>query len=241
MASNQNWQWAAFGKHPAARDYFRLGENHPLIKGFSDWIENGYQFLTEKKRAPAGPYAWRFWARGSNRENLVCGLVRDSSDSLGRPYPLLIIGTGLLRGWNEYWDVLPFVCEGTWNQMESLSARTFSDLEHFGDEMGRINPPQSHWSEFKNLNDQALSPAAEDLKKRIGTMANENEMFLSLDEEESMNDPLKWIHLHHSFLKPHLPETVTTAFMGGDPLKTWIVFFRRPLLREDFIRLWSCA
>lgn len=240
MASNQNWQWAAFGKHPAARDYFRLGENHPLIKGFSDWIENGYQFLTDKKRAPAGPWAWRFWARGSNKENLVCGLIRDSSDSIGRPYPLLIIGTGPLKGWDEYWDLLPFVCEGTWNQMESLSARTFSDLERFGDEMERITPPQSHWSEYKHLNEKDLSPAAEDLRKKIKAMEKESEMFLPLDGV-CLTDPTQWIHLHHSFLKAQLPEMVTTTFMGGDPLKTWIVFFRRPLAKEDFVRLWSCT
>ena len=184
------------------------------------------------------PCAWRFWARGSKKENLVCGLIRDSSDSLGRPYPLLIIGTGPLRGLEENWDLLPFACEGTWSQMESLSSRMLSDLQHLGDEIERLNPPQPQWSEFKNVDDRNLPQGIEALKNRIKTVAKENSIFVPLDEN-LLEDPLRLIHLYHSFLKSHLPEMVTTAFMGGDPLKTWLAFFRRPLITEDFIRLWS--
>jgi len=51
LESGQNWQWAAFGKHPAAKDYFQLGENTPFFEGLFTWIEDGYQLLTTKEPA----------------------------------------------------------------------------------------------------------------------------------------------------------------------------------------------
>jgi type VI secretion system protein VasJ len=238
ITSNQNWHWSAFGKHPAAKDYFRSGENHPLIKGFSDWVEIGYQTWTSKRFTSPGPCAWRFWARGARRENVVCGLIRDSSDSLGRPYPLLIIGTGPLKDWEKYWNLLPFACEGAWSQMESLSIRMFSGLEPLVEDLERIHPPQAHWSDYRDLDKSNLSQNIQASQEKIKTMAKENEILASLDEE-GMKDSLTSIYLYHSLLKTHLPEMVTTAFMGGSSSKTWLAFFRRPLVSEDFVRLWS--
>lgn len=238
MASNQFWHWAAFGKHPAARDYFRLGENHPLIKGFSDWVEIGYQTWTSKRMTSPGPCAWRFWARGGQKEHLVCGLIRDSSDGLGRPYPLLMIGTGPLYDWEKHWDLLPFACEGTWNQMESLSIRMFSDLQQLVDGVERINPPRAHWSDFRDSDQNKPPENLQALQDKIKAMAKENEIFDPLNEEGT-KDSLASIHLYYSLLKTYWPETVTTAFMGGGPSKTWLAFFRRPLSAGDFVSLWS--
>jgi type VI secretion system protein VasJ len=39
MNGGQSWRWAAFGKHPAAGDYFRLGEHTPFFEGLFAWIE----------------------------------------------------------------------------------------------------------------------------------------------------------------------------------------------------------
>ncbi len=236
ITSNQYWHWSAFGKHPAAKDYFRSGESHPLIKGFSDWIEMGYQTWTSKGFISSEPCSWRFWARGGQRENVVCGLIRDSSDSLGRPYPLLIMGTGPLKDWEKYWDLLPFAFEGTWNQMESLSIRMFSDLQQLIEEVERINPPRAHWSNYRDLDESGPPQNIQALQDKIKT--KEHEIFAPLNEE-GMKDSLTSIHLYHSLLKAHLPEMVTTAFMGGSSSKTWLIFFRRPLVSEDFVRLWS--
>ena len=43
LRSERRWQWAAYGKHPAARDYFKVGQGFPLVDSFSGWVENGYQ------------------------------------------------------------------------------------------------------------------------------------------------------------------------------------------------------
>ena len=133
MRSKQTWNWAACGKHPVGRDYFSVGLNDPILKAFSDWIDSGYQRLNPEHGSASVFYSWRFWAKGLKKGSLVCGVGRDSSDNIGRPYPFLIMGTGPLKGWEENWDVLPDVFGETWRQMEYMSAKRFSDFEQFGD------------------------------------------------------------------------------------------------------------
>ena len=65
--SDQNWRWAAFGKHPVARDFFRVGPDFPLIKGFSDWVENGYQILTSKKKDFSWTMLMAFLGKGFSK------------------------------------------------------------------------------------------------------------------------------------------------------------------------------
>lgn len=42
----QDWQWSAFGKHPAAKDYFRIGRMSPFSQGLFEWVEGGYRILS---------------------------------------------------------------------------------------------------------------------------------------------------------------------------------------------------
>ncbi len=143
IGSTLHWRWAAYGKHPVASDFFRLGEEFSLGKGFSEWVGNGYKVLTSRGRADQGLYFWRFWARGAQKGTLACGVLRDSSDRVGRPFPLLIMGMGPLKGWEEAWDLLPFACETTWNQIEYLSALVVNDFKKLENEYGQIRPPRA--------------------------------------------------------------------------------------------------
>jgi type VI secretion system protein VasJ len=54
------------------------------------------------------------------KRNADCGLGRDSSDSIGCPYPLLIMGEGRLKGWEKRWSQLPVQLNRTWKRMESI-------------------------------------------------------------------------------------------------------------------------
>lgn len=141
MNNGQNWRWAAFGKHPAAGDYFRLGDDAPFFEGLFSWVEDGYQHLVARDNGDTDFCSWRFWARDAARELPVCGVVRVSSDSFGRTYPLVITGTGLLDGWQANWDLLPFSFEKTWIQIEYLSSNLFPDLKKLEEEITTIRPP----------------------------------------------------------------------------------------------------
>ena len=240
VESSKAWHWAARGKHPVARDYFCLGRNSPLIEALSDWIEKGYQALHSKQRVSSMFSSWRFWAKGPKKENLVCGLGRDSSDSLGRPYPLLIVGTGSLEGWLDQWDLLPFVCEKTWSQMEHLSTKRFLNLKEFEDEVRTIKSPLPNWSEFvSQREDLGMSPwSSELLESKAASLSTERNFLVPL-EGGPPNDYLEAAGLWHFFLKAHNKVVPNAVFMGGVPDETYLAVFKRPLVSRDFVLLWS--
>ena len=251
LDSGQNWQWAAFGKHPAAKDYFRLGENTPFVEGLFTWIENGYQLLTTKETATPDFCSWRFWAKEAGKESLVCGVVRVSSDSLGRPYPLVITGIGSLRNWQDNWDLLPFACEKTWSQIEYLASNLFPDLKKLEEEIRTIRPPAQGWSELKEKR-KALnaigSPAdpyasfldLRELKKLAVANADKGEIFVSLDRGPC-NDKIMHVSLWHLLFRESATVVPNAIFMGGTLEKAYLALFRRPLKPTDFMQLWSVS
>ena len=106
-----------------------------MLEALSKWVKNGYQLLNSKQNPISQFYCWRFWVKGPVKNNLVCGVGRDSSDSLGRPYPLLIVGTGFLEDWEAHWDLLPFACDMTWRHIEYVSSKRFTDFKQFEGEI----------------------------------------------------------------------------------------------------------
>jgi type VI secretion system protein VasJ len=247
IKSGQNWSWAAFGKHPAAKDYFRIGRESHISKSFSNWTESGYKELVSKKTASRKPVAWRFWSRGAGKENLVCGLVKDSSDSLGRQYPLLIVGTGYLDKWEEQWDLLTFACEKLWEQIEYLSARMFGDMKSMETRIENIRPPHPNWSEFnskrKELLESNQNPHSRTFREMEGSssdMSNKTEGLIDLDIHGA-SDLFMSINFWHSFLKSGNQSVPNAVFMGGTVEHSFLAFFKRPLATADFIRLWSVS
>ena len=197
IRSERRWQWAAYGKHPAAKDYFKVGQDFPLLNSFSGWIENGYQVLASKNNPIKARRSWRFWTRESRKENLVCGIVRDSNDSLGRPYPLLIIGTGPLKDWLSQWDLVPLACEKAWGQMEYLSAKTFGDLRELEEEVQDISPPAAEWLELARKRESFEEIGSLNLSEMGGgtsSLTERMECFIPLDQVPP-RDPLELIWL----------------------------------------------
>lgn len=245
----KNWQWVICGKHPALKDYFHLGPNLPMVAALAEWIEKGYRGVARAKTCPADLLAWRFWMGGMDRNTLLCGILRDSTDSVGRPYPLLVVGSGSLADWGTQWDLVPQACEQSWSQMESLSARLFRNLKGLEDDLARVRAPEPAWAEFGEHPAQAgpsdpssgegIGPGRqENLEGRVPAVAKESEIFVALDEAPSV-DPFTLIRLWHASLKKHHAEPPKAVFMGGNTTATRLAFFRRPLSTQDFVRLWS--
>ncbi|MDL1962918.1 MAG: TagF domain-containing protein [Deltaproteobacteria bacterium] len=247
VKSKRFWNWAAWGKHPVVRDYFRVGSNDPLLKAFFDWVETGHSMLGSKRDYSSNCYSWRFWARGSEKNNIVCGVGRDSSDSLGRSYPLMIIGTGPLQEWNAHWDILPLACEKTWSQIEYLTTKRFLDFKQMEDGVRIIKPPSPNWSEFTNQrssqfeyssNNRLCNQNLRGIKEKVDSLTKKTEFFVPLDSVLS-NDPITLACLWHSSLKSRLQEIPNAVFMGGVPDDIYLAVFKRPLIPADFVRLWS--
>lgn len=249
IKTHQLWHWAAFGKHPSARDFFNIGHDAPLLKGFSDWVENGYGQLVARQNSESRPFSWRFWAHGVRKDNLVCGLVKDSCDSIGRPFPFLIIGTGHLDNWQNEWDLLPFACEQTWEQFEFFSSQTTGNIKKMESEIRNIKPPHPGWTDFRTRRDTAnmsakqpvntqLSRAFMDIEKHIQGLSNRAEVFFPLNHEAPA-DHFTCISYVHFLCKNCLKTVPNAVFMGGTFDRTFVACYTRPLAPSDFLSLWS--
>lgn len=247
MSPDTQWLWAAHGKHPSAKDFFSIGRQFPLASDFSEWIKKGYQPLAERGKQAAGGYSWRFWARGRGKDELVCGLLRDCNDSIGRPYPLLIIGAGRLPSWEEHWEMLPSVCERVWCRIELVSARGFCELRGFEEEIGRTRPPDPSWSGPGGMpggaaEDAAESritpPALEILSEKARTLSAQEMGSIALVSDGSCDSHRFVMHLN-SVLKSALGKAPNTLFIGGTNNESSLVFFRRPMRPADFLTLWG--
>lgn len=251
IEDEKNWKWAAFGKHPAAKDYFRLGEETPFVAGLFSWVENGYQLLPARDNATPDFCSWRFWAREAGKNTIVCGVVRVSSDSLGRPYPLVIMGSGPLGNWQDYWDLLPFSAERTWRQIEYIAANLFADFKKLEEEIGTIRPPDSNWPEMaskrKELNflGSTVDPYASfldfrELKKTAAANADKQEVFISLDRGHC-DDKILHVSLWHLLSKDSARSLPNAIFIGGTLEKAYLTVFKRPMKSSDFVQLWSVS
>jgi type VI secretion system protein VasJ len=243
LRPERHWQWAAYGKHRVAKDYFKVGVDFPLLNSFSGWIENGYQAIASRSGSAQMRCSWRFWTREARRENVVCGIMSDSGDSLGRPYPLLIIGSGPLKGWGSHWDLVPLACENIWTQMEYLSMKTFSDLRALEEEVQAVRPPSTSWPDLAAQRGQFQELTAHDasnLSREAASLAEKAERYISLDQRDGHNQS-ELICVYHSMIKARSEGVPNVILMGGTLERVYIVFFRRPLTTSDFLRLWSGA
>jgi type VI secretion system ImpM family protein len=243
------WNWAACGKHPVARDYFRLSLSTPLLAAFERWVEKGYQVLSSRQLSTQCMYSWRFWAKGIKKGNLICGVVKESSDSIGRPYPLLIMGDGILEGWEEDWDLLPHAFERTWGQIEYISSRRFDSLKGLKNEVGNIKNPQHDWlgwrSQSRNqgklqplTNALTISKDNDGIREKADCLAKKMECLVPLDIQTD-EDPLDIASHWNSLLKMHSSNVPNAVFLGGVPEKRFLAVFNRSLNANDFVRLWS--
>ena len=243
------WNWAACGKHPVARDYFRLNLNTSLLIAFENWIEKGFLALSNRQISIRYMYSWRFWAKGIKKGNLICGVAKDSSDTIGRPYPLVIMGDGTLDGWEEHWDLLPHAFETTWEQIEYISSRRFENLKGLEHEVYAIKPPKPDWMEWKSQNRNqgkrqslpnalTISKDNDEIKVKAVCLDKKTECLVPLDIQAG-GDPLDIANHWSSLLKLHSAEVPNAIFLGGVPEKRFLAVFNRSLNADDFVRLWS--
>jgi len=233
------WKWAACGKHPAARDYFAFRVETPLMKAFSEWVERGYQAFAGSRNKAYGQSSWRFWSRGISKGELLCGLLKDSSDSIGRPYPLLIMGSGVIKGWENGWATLFQTFDPIWIQMEQISSQRYELLDHLENAVATLPNPDTNEQDSKPtdlpeiLGDQAAAQKAMQLSQN-------KELWFTLDGGGSLNPANKaqeWgVLLGEQGIDPP-----NALFMGGIPERNALALYKRSLNAGDFKQLWSLA
>lgn len=228
------------GKHPVAMDYFQLGVRAPLVNAFGAWIENGYQKVVSPARNRVSFHSWRFWARGIQKGYIACGVARDSSDSTGRPYPLLIMGIGNLPGWEENWDLLSFLFEEIWNQIEYLASRRFADLKQLEFEISRIQVTAEDWAGCPDHvpEEKGYPHRSSDVQKAAEALIARNECYVFINSEQGSDTALV-ARYWNCAVKSRTDIVPNAVFMGGIPEKSYLAIFTRSLTSRDFAQLWS--
>ncbi len=233
LRSNKDWVWAAFGKHPVARDFIRLGSDVPLFNAFCTWVETGFGMMRHGDNHSLN--SWRFWARGTKKCHLVCGLVRDSHDSIGRPFPCLIIGTGYLADWEDNWKELPVVLEETWSSMEDLFLKGLKTLHELTGELSRLRPVHTAFPAHKAFerddhpDTRAYLNDAEIHTKKEGVLHH-----VTAGDTPCV-DAARWLN----GLPPGNSPLPNAVFLGGIPQRSCLVIYNRSLQPADFAELWS--
>lgn len=243
------WHWAAFGKHPAARDYFLVGRESPLINAFSGWIQAGYQYLIDQYGRCPEYYSYRFWAKGIQKNHILVGLLKGSSDRIGRCYPLMIAGTGELKGWEKVWDLAPFAFESFWSRLEYISTRPFREVESIKDSLDQLSPVLPRWKDFEAEREGLrqrrewvvggqgrFSPELRRMAETAQKMANQEEVAFLL-EQGYFEDHLSRVGYWHYALKEWRKTVPNAVFVGGVSGNPKMAVYSRPLVPGDFEQL----
>jgi type VI secretion system protein VasJ len=233
----KRWSWGAFGKHPAARDYFQVGTHSPLARAFARWVQNGFAGIPETVRRN-GIYSWRFWSRGLKKGSLICGLSKSSGDGVGRPYPLMIMGEGTLSHWEKNWHLLPRALAPAWHRMEYSAVRRMADIGQLEADLARMETPAPAWKEASQATKTISGAVADAAREKAAVLQTEQKIVVPLDDAEP-GGALQTAGIWHLALKNYLSAAPGTVFMGGGLERPFLAVFNRPLEAADFAALWT--
>ncbi len=227
------WIWYASGKHPAAKDFFEIGARDPLLQAFANWVAGGFRQWANQTERKSAQNSWRFWTRSTHKQQLICGISRDSCDSFGRSFPLVVVGCGYLKKWQAHWELLPLVLDKTWQQMEYLATKRLYDFSHLEEEVRLLPYPTENWASLSGSMTEAPAPPQPRIDRSdplVGMMPLIN---------VAQNELPGHLCMMHATLKKRSKQPPNAVFMGGIPEKSCLVTFNRPLRSEDFSTLWS--
>ncbi len=247
LIGRPGWSWAAFGKHPVAKDYFQINLTSPMANAFAKWVDTGFQRLSEDERRH-NVCSWRFWSKGQKRGAALCGLGKSSSDSIGRPYPMMIIGEGELDGWESSWHLMLLGLGSAWEILEYTATRRLGTLDQLVSDINQLETPAKQWQQARRLAGEQLTDdhaawlkkkiILSDVREKANALETDGQLVVPIGGDD-VEDPFQLACAWHLALKECQAPVPNTVFMGGSPEKTLLAFYCRPLAIDDFSVLWS--
>ena len=219
-------EFSAHGKHPAFNDYFNLNTGSPLANALSGWVEKGAK-LGGTSRKNEKIRSFRFWVRGMNKGELGIGIVRDSSDSLGRTYPLIIMAQGSGRDWEKRWPYVFNHFDSVFRAFEEMTAARYDSFKAFETRLAKTS-----FSAFLSVTEDDRSELPETMMawfrqgRDKGALAMPVATFLK--KASSYPRPIR----QGLFKKRVQPPGA--VFLGGLPENPLVAIYARPLTAKDF-------
>lgn len=160
---------------------------------------------------------------------------------------MIILGEGKSEQWEKYWHLTLANLQATWETIEYTVARRLRSLEQLESDIQHVPAPRKQWSELaqeaKTMGCGATQDACRkvyltDVQQKARSFDASGELVIPLAGEGNP-DPFQLASAWHVALKDAGSPAPNTAFMGGRPDKSVLVLYHRPLIVEDFSRLWT--
>jgi len=245
LKSKQDFNWAIFGKHPVAGDFLKAGHPTPVLNSFAKWMDKGHSQLGgDKESNPV--LGWRFWAKGPNKE-LICGILQSSEDKYARKYPLLVIGSGKNPELIKNWHLIPYACEGSWQQLAKLVNKKFQNIKELKKYLKKTAAPENNIQFLVEKNEKYRNVVLKsDPKIRHSDFMNKMNNIEALTRRESFSvhidvgdekAPLVPVSKLFFLLKKRSSVAPQAVFWGGGGNTKSLLCLKRQLAIEDFLKL----
>ena len=136
-----DFKWFVYGKHPMFADYFSIGEQTHFAAAYRKWVAFGYQQYINSGGFGKKVCSYRFWSKADSTTSVAVGLLQSSTDSLGRPFPLLLIGTVQLSSWQKMWSAFADTLENVWVGLEKIAGERYQSIQDISTDLSRISLP----------------------------------------------------------------------------------------------------
>jgi len=226
------------GKHPSFKDFISLGLSCPFAKALSQWLHEGFALWIHNKLNNQ-LISWRFWAVGSDKGKrmLYWGIMKDSSDSIGRPYPLMILARSKLNDLSKHWVTLPTILNNSWTLMEHIGVNNFDGMNDMQQILKRLLESVSNLTNC--FNEKFNAKQNSDIRTLASKITyNSKNKVLKLPLEESDSDPSN-LSLLYKLINNQVQIMPRIVFAGGSNKQPYLYLFYRPLVLNDFVMLWS--
>lgn len=210
------WLWGATGKHPVARDYISIGFQSGCLREFAGLVERGFMKIGSAGRRPI---SYRYFLKGGKKGMISCGIFKDSRDAVGREYPLVVSGYGMLPGWEERWETLPEAMTHVCSEAEYIVSRNLASLDEFKAGLSRLGAPSV-------IDGAGFS----DKSGYSADISGSGIIALVPGDEEGMAEQVSGYMIKLKMADSNSPEAV---FIGGTQEKSCLRLFRKPLEPND--------
>ncbi|MCP4717878.1 MAG: type VI secretion system-associated protein TagF [Desulfobacteraceae bacterium] len=223
---------SAYGKHPAFDDYFSINMEPPLANALSSWVENGMTSggTADKNRETR---SFRFWVPGIKKEELILGIVRDSSDRLGRTYPLLIMGRTRMKDRDTKWPAIFSGFEPVFRAFEEMTTIRYQAFKEFEASLLKIQFSEPDFEKSNTSLSNCLTAWFKMEKERSSLVLPVSKL-LDKFASHPHEPPKKGIFKTNS-------TPPNAVFLGGLPDNPMVNMYNRPLKTRDFPRLFNLS